>query len=415
MGTKLTGRILFRHILLFVLTFMSSAFTGIFFVGHTSEIPEGVMLFSSDGFPYLLDMVIGQGVLFASLLLGFLGIHEFGHYFAARRHHIDTSLPYFIPLPISPIGTIGAVIRIKSRIQHSIHMFDVGASGPIAGFIAALAILIYGFATLPDPDYIQNFAGHEPIKEYIAEHGTFPDEPIPGGHQESGVENHSGSNEVSNEESEQMEMEVMVLGNTLLFSFVASFFENVPPMWELYHYPFLFAGWLGLFFTALNLLPVGQLDGGHILYTLIGYRKHRLVARSFFIAVLILAGLGAIPLIQTMISGYALSQSITPWIIWTLVSLFLLDRAFRQELRWILPGWVIIITADLLLLWVFEPSLFSGFTIWIFWSLFIAFLVGIEHPPVIYEASLTPRRKILGWICMIIFFLCISPNPIYFI
>jgi len=393
-GSDLTGRIIFRHSLLFVLTYLSSSFTGAFFVGHTSMIPDDVLLFSSEGFPYLLNMILWEGVLFATLLLGFLAVHEFGHYFAARRHHISCSLPYFIPLPISPIGTIGAVIRIKSRIQYTRHMFDVGAAGPVAGFLVALIILLYGFSTLPDPDYLQNFAGHEPINEYIAEHGTFPDEPMVGDY--------------------NADVEVMVLGNTLLFTFIASFFDNVPPMWELYHYPFLFAGWLGLFFTALNLLPVGQLDGGHILYTLIGYRRHRLVARGFFVGVMILAGLGAIPLIQSLIAGYAIPQTATSWIIWALVSLFLMDRAFQQELSWTLSGWVIVLAADLLLLWLFEPSVFSGFTIWIFWSLFIVFLVRIEHPPVAFEEPLTPGRKILGWICMIIFFLCISPNPIYF-
>ncbi|MDG5766872.1 site-2 protease family protein [Balneolales bacterium ANBcel1] len=395
MGNELTGRILFRHLLLFVLTFISTSFTGAFFVGHTAGIPEGVILFSSEGLPYLMDMIFWEGVLFAVLLLGFLGVHEFGHYFAALRHRIHVTLPYFIPLPISPIGTIGAVIRIKSRIQHTRHMFDVGASGPIAGFIVALVILLYGFATLPDPDYLQNFGGHEAINEYIAEHGTFPDDPLAG-------ENRS-------------DIEVMTLGNTLLFSFIASFFDNVPPMWELYHYPFLFAGWLGLFFTALNLLPVGQLDGGHILYTLIGYRRHRLAARGFFVLVLTLAGLGAIPLINTLISGYDIPQTAVAWILWILIALLLLDRAFRHDIRWILGGLGVVLAGNLLLLRLFEPSVFSGFTIWIFWSLFIVFLVKIEHPPVVYEEPLTPGRKILGWLCMIIFFLCISPNPIYFL
>ncbi|MGM0738491.1 MAG: site-2 protease family protein [Bacteroidota bacterium] len=394
MTQKLNKRILFRHTLLFVLTLISASLTGALFVGHTSIIPNDLTLFSSEGFHFFMDMVLWEGVLFAILLLGFLAVHEFGHYFAAVRHRIDTSLPYFIPFPISPIGTLGAVIRIRSQIRHTRHMFDVGAAGPLAGFITALFILFYGFATLPEPDYIQNFAGHELLNEYIERHGTFPDEPL--------------------SDTGNREPDVMVLGNTLLFSLLASLFDNVPPMWELYHYPFLFAGWLGLFFTALNLLPVGQLDGGHILYTLIGYRRHRLAARGFFLVVMVLAGLGAIPLIQTFLQGTDVPLTLTSWLIWALISLLLISRGFRLEAAWTFGGWVFVLVMDLLLLLAFDPTIFSGFTIWIFWALFIVFLVKIEHPPVAFEEPLTPGRKVLGWICMVLFFLCISPNPIYF-
>ncbi len=394
MNQDLRKRVLFRHTLLFVLTFISASLTGALFVGHTSGMPDDFALFSSEGFRFYMSMVLWEGVLFAALLLGFLAVHEFGHYFAAVRHRIQTSLPYFIPFPISPIGTLGAVIRIRSQIRYSRHMFDVGAAGPIAGFIAALLILLYGFATLPEPDYMQNFAGHELLNEYIEKHGSFPDEPI----------SDTGSREP----------DVMVLGNTLLFSIIASFFDDAPPMWELYHYPFLFAGWLGLFFTALNLLPVGQLDGGHILYTLIGYRRHRIVARGFFLVVMVLAGLGAIPLIQTLLMDTDAPLVLTSWLVWALISLVLIGRGFRMEAAWTFGGWLFVLLADLLLLVAFDPSIFSGFTIWIFWALFIVFLVKIEHPPVALEEPLTPGRKILGWICMILFLLCISPNPIYF-
>jgi len=394
LNQDLRKRVLFRHTLLFVLTFISASLTGALFVGHTSGMPDDFALFSSEGFRFYMSMVLWEGVLFAALLLGFLAVHEFGHYFAAVRHRIQTSLPYFIPFPISPIGTLGAVIRIRSQIRYSRHMFDVGAAGPIAGFIAALLILLYGFATLPEPDYMQNFAGHELLNEYIEKHGSFPDEPI----------SDTGSREP----------DVMVLGNTLLFSIIASFFDDAPPMWELYHYPFLFAGWLGLFFTALNLLPVGQLDGGHILYTLIGYRRHRIVARGFFLVVMVLAGLGAIPLIQTLLMDTDAPLVLTSWLVWALISLVLIGRGFRMEAAWTFGGWLFVLLADLLLLVAFDPSIFSGFTIWIFWALFIVFLVKIEHPPVALEEPLTPGRKILGWICMILFLLCISPNPIYF-
>jgi membrane-associated protease RseP (regulator of RpoE activity) len=394
LNQDLRKRVIFRHSLLFILTFLSASLTGALFVGHTSGMPDDFVLFSGDGFRFYMDMVLWEGVLFASLLLGFLAVHEFGHYFAAMRHRISASLPYFIPFPISPIGTLGAVIRIRSQIYNSRHMFDVGAAGPIAGFITALIILLYGFATLPEPDYMQNFAGHELLNEYIERHGSFPDEPI--------------------SDTGNREPDVMVLGNTLLFSVIASFFDDVPPMWELYHYPFLFAGWLGLFFTALNLLPVGQLDGGHILYTLIGYRRHRMVARGFFLVVMVLAGLGAIPMIQTILMDTDIPLTLTSWLIWALISLVLIGRGFGMDAAWVFGGWLFVLLSDMVLLVIFDPSIFSGFTIWIFWALFIVFLVKIEHPPVALEEPLTPGRKILGWICMVIFLLCISPNPIYF-
>src|SRR5699024_837924 len=129
--------------------------------------------------------------------------------------------------------------------------------------------------TLPDASYINNFLGHDQVKQFVNTYGHFPQEPMG---------NPNGT--------------TLIVGNTLLYSFLAQFFGNVPLMWEMYHYPFLFAGWLGLFFTALNLMPVGQLDGGHILYSLIGFRKHQKVARACFAVLTILAGIESIPFIH---------------------------------------------------------------------------------------------------------------------
>ena len=169
----------------------------------------------------------------------------------------------------------------KEPVSDSRKLFDIGIAGPIAGFVVSLTVLLIGFATLPGPEFIMNFPGHEDVKAYVAEHNAWPDEPLP-----------------------DAQGELLVLGNTLLYSFLASFFENAPPMWEMYHYPFLFAGWLGLFFTALNLMPVGQLDGGHIMYCLIGYRKHRIFARVFFITLVTLGGVGAVPVLHMLLESY---------------------------------------------------------------------------------------------------------------
>lgn len=358
---------------------MSVSVTSLTFVGQGA---------AAESFWQMLD----EGALFAILLLAFLGIHEFGHYFAAVSHKIKTSLPYFIPIPFIAIGTLGAVIRIKEKINDTHKLFDVGVSGPVAGFVVSLIILIYGFATVPDADFVYNFPGHEPVKEYVAEHGTYPDEPIPPGEGQG---------------------ELIVLGETLLFSFIASFFENVPPMWELYHYPFLFAGWLGLFFTALNLTPIGQLDGGHILYSLIGFRRHQLVARILYGVLTMLAGAGIIPVLYQLFSGWGAMYGSMAWLAWALALYYLLNRAYHGIQHWIAPVWALsLLGSSILIFGVVGFSSNNGFTVWLVWSIFIAFFVGVEHPPAMFERRLDKRRMYLGWASMLIFILCISPSPI---
>ncbi len=368
-----------KHLTLFALTFGCVSFVGIMWVGHTAQAET------------YWDM-LGQGAVFATLLLSFLGVHEFGHYFAAMYHHVRTTLPYFIPVPIG-IGTFGAVIRIKEKVKDSIKLFDIGIAGPLSGFVVALGLLLYGFATLPDPSFIMNFDGHEPIQQYVQQHGAFPDQP---------VSEPNGS--------------LLMVGETLLYSFLAQFFENVPPMWEMYHYPFLFAGWLGLFFTALNLTPIGQLDGGHILYSLLGYRRHRLIARVFFCVLTILAGVGAVPLLHSSLGGYDNSYATLSWLIWGLVLFFLLRKAYHKEHRWIAPATAISLAGSAFLLFNFYGGVdTTGSLMWVVWSFFLAYLIGLEHPPALVERPLDRTRTILGWTSMAIFILCISPNPLYFI
>lgn len=372
-----------KHLTLFLVTVLTVSLAGAGFVGfEPSLFPVSL--------PSLSDFY--RGLLFAGLLLGFLGVHEFGHYFAALYHQIKVTLPYFIPIPLG-IGTVGAVIRIKQKINDTYKMFDVGAAGPLAGFVVSLGILLYGFATLPDASFIQNFAGHEAVKEYVAQHGAFPSNP-PG----------------------ETNGNLLIVGDTLLYSFLASFFEHVPPMWEMYHYPFLFAGWLGLFFTALNLTPIGQLDGGHILYSLIGFKKHKKVARIFFTVLITLGGIEAVPFIHLSLGEFAYPYGLFSWVIWGGVLMMLLRKAFRDDFEWIIPVWVISLTFTASYLFFVVGNLTtSGSLIWVVWSFFIAYFVGIEHPPALRERELNPTRKFLGWLSMIIFVLCISPNPLYLI
>lgn len=372
-----------KHLSLFIITAITVSLAGASFVGFNPSLFPVAL-------PTLSDFY--RGLLFAGLLLSFLGIHEFGHYFAAVYHHVKVTLPYFIPIPLG-IGTLGAVIRIKQKINDTYQMFDVGAAGPLAGFIVSLGILLYGFSTLPDPSYIQNFAGHESIKHYVALHGSFPTSPT--------YETHGN---------------LLIVGNTLLYSFLASFFQNVPPMWEMYHYPFLFAGWLGLFFTALNLTPIGQLDGGHILYSLIGFRKHRAVARVFFTILITMASMEAIPFIHLSLGEYDYAYGLLSWLIWAIILFLILRKAFRNDYNWIAPVMVGALAATAFYLYFVVGNISTaGSLIWVVWSLFIAFLVKIEHPPALYERELDPTRKLLGWLSMVIFVLCISPNPLYMI
>ena len=368
-----------KHSLLFAATFLCVTFVGIMWVGQTANAESYWDMWK-------------EGALFATLLLAFLGTHEFGHYFAAVYHNVKVSLPYFIPVPLG-IGTLGAVIRIEERISETRKLFDIGIAGPIAGFVVSLLILIYGFATLPGPEFMENFAGHEAIIEHIDQTGTFPVDPP----------------------AAEPDGATIIMGSTLLYSFIAGFFENVPPMYEMYHYPFLFAGWLGLFFTALNLTPVGQLDGGHILYSLIGYEKHKKIARYAYTGITALGGIEMIPFLYIMLNEWFPGFGFSAIMIWALILLFLFGKGFNREMNWILPALILSVGSSVLYL-----SLTSGFTqsgslIWSFWSFFLVYFVKLEHPPVMFEQPLSPARRKLGWISMAVFVLCISPNPIYFL
>jgi hypothetical protein len=177
------------------------------------------------------------GVPYAAALLAILGVHEFGHYFAARWHGVDVTLPYFIPVPMG-LGTFGAFIQIKSLIKSRRAVFDIGIAGPLAGLVVALPALYFGLR------------GTVPVVE--------------------------GSHAVG-----------VNAGSSLLLALIyqlANGGELGTAMVRLS--PVAFAGWIGLFITALNLMPVGQLDGGHIAYGLFGQRRARQVGIAAFMAML---------------------------------------------------------------------------------------------------------------------------------
>jgi membrane-associated protease RseP (regulator of RpoE activity) len=237
------------NLVLFALTCVSTLIAGYFFSGS----PTFDALRSSS------LTALFAGVPFAFTLLAILGVHEFGHYFTARHYRASVSLPYFIPAPppIFLFGTMGAIIRMRSPARDRNSLFDIAAAGPLAGMAVAVPALVLGLVwstVTPAP---------------------------PGGH--------------------------LVFGDSLLMRlFVFLTVGRVPDGMMLYTHPVADAAWVGFFVTALNLFPVGQLDGGRIAYALFG-RHHRTV------------GVGAI--VATLLMG-VLTLSAN-WFVWTALIFFL--------------------------------------------------------------------------------------------
>ncbi|MEX0821099.1 MAG: site-2 protease family protein [Rhodothermales bacterium] len=369
------------HLLLFFVTLLTTVYEGGNLAGRWAIYGEyGVMQFVLDGLRFGLS------------LLFFLTVHEFGHYFAARAHGVSTSLPYFIPLPFVGVGTLGAVIRIREPVPSLRKLFDIGAAGPLAGFVVALGILLYAFATLPPPSYIFGMGGgHEAIQHYVEQFGEYPTEML-----------ESGEGTVT-----------LVVGDTLLYWILKQFFAGVPPMWEMYHYPMLFAGWLGLFFTALNLLPVGQLDGGHIIYALFGRKWHGRLARGFFLVLLLSGAIGFVIEAVPMLYEASPLAGDTSWFLLAAVLYFYLTKLFDGSLKQIVPAllalMVLVVVANSGATWMQEYA-YSG---WLLWCLLLIYLVKIDHPPVLHERPLTRERKVLAVLAIIVFILCFSFKPLY--
>jgi membrane-associated protease RseP (regulator of RpoE activity) len=302
----------------------------------------------------------------------------------AKYHKIKATLPYYIPMPPLPfsIGTLGAVIRLKSKIHSKKQNFDVGLAGPLAGFVMTLIVLFYGFTHLPEPEYI--FQIHPEYEQYglnYADH-VYQDLPV--------------------------NVPDVTFGKNLLFLF----FENmvadparVPNPHELMHYPFLFAGFLSLVFTCLNLLPIGQLDGGHVVYGLFGYRIHKIVATVAFFALLLYAGVGAIDLNPGQDSS-ELPLWIGGALLFLYMSLYSLGLPPKDTLMYAL----LILAFLLLISWQF-PTL-KGYSPWLLYIFIIGRFIGIRYPPAEIEEPLDNKRIILGWLALLVFIISFSPAPI---
>lgn len=299
------------NLLLFLFTFFTTTLAGVFWLNQD---------------PYQLNNFF-SGIEYSVLILAVITTHEFGHYFAARYHKVDVTLPFYIPFPfleLNPFGTMGAVIKMKSPANNRKALFDIGVAGPIAGWITTMIILIIGVIKLPSINYIYQI------------HPEYANQGIP--------------------------LTGLTFGNNIIFWTLQkivpvsndAFF---PPMNEVYHYPFLCVGWFGLLITSLNLMPIGQLDGGHIAYAMFG-EKHKKIAYGIFYLLLLFGLLGLLPL--------------------------------------------------------FGIDFKLGSANWLVWALLIFFVIKVQHPPVCndFDVPLGTIRTFLGWIAFIIFVISFCPIPI---
>ncbi|WP_412070119.1 site-2 protease family protein [Rubrivirga sp. IMCC43871] len=377
-----------RHLGLFVATFVSCVWCGGLLVGRSAlwgplsaRWPVELALFADPTF-------VRDGLMYAVPFLLFLTVHEFGHYTAARLLKTRVSLPYFIPIPLpGTLGTFGAVIRIKEPLRRTRQLFDIGAAGPLAGFVIAVGVLVLAAVLQPPAEYLLGVVGHEDVVAAIQATGAFP---------------------VFDPDSVAPGTTALVFGDTVLFSLLNGLGDLRVSGDEIVHYPLLLAGWLGLFFTALNLLPVGQLDGGHVVYALFGPAAHRVVAR---VTTLLLLVSGTI--------GLALDLAwLAPWTLWAVVALvYALALARLLGPEWRLVGLGVAVGTALTALVVLAVpglALRVEWTGWLFWVGMILFVIRVDHPPVLRSEPLTPGRKLLGWLCVAIFLLCFSFQPIQF-
>jgi membrane-associated protease RseP (regulator of RpoE activity) len=296
--------------LLFLATVVS-----VFAAGATHAPEDGALSTFGDFVRALLT-----GWTFAVPLLLILLFHEFGHYIAARIHRVDASLPYFLPLPIlSPFGTMGAVIAMRGRIRSRNALLDIGASGPLAGLVVAIPVLVVGLSL--------STVG-PPGDHYVQE------------------------------------------GQSLLYLLLKRVVLGpIPEGQDVQLHPTALAGWAGLLVTMLNLLPWGQLDGGHVAYALFGPRQHgfaRLFRASLVPMFLYNAARFLLPAFERHAHGTELAIAVSNSMFW---------------LMWFIALGVI--------------SRISG---------------GARHPPT-EPGELSPARRIVAAVTLAFFVLLFMPTP----
>lgn len=327
-----------------------------------------------------------KGFQFSIPFLAILTVHEFGHYFTAKFHQVKVTLPYYIPLWFGitqSIGTMGAFIRITSVVKSRLKFFDIGIAGPLAGFLVAMGVLWYGFTHLPPAEFI--FTIHPEYAKYGLEYSKFVYQNTPGG---------------------------IVLGDNILFWLFKTYVADparLPHDYEIIHYPFLFAGYLALFFTSLNLIPIGQLDGGHVLYGLIGKKKFNVVAPVLFGIFAFYAGFGMFRA-ETFATGS--TEIFYEQLFYLFLYIYFLYLCFSRITDSARTGLMIslIIVVGQFGLSSLRPDWdgYSGFLPFVF---ILGRLLGVKHPETEDNKPLDAPRIILGIFALIIFVISFSPKP----
>lgn len=228
------------NILLFFVTCLSAFYVGLTWsVSYTySEQLTGDSQFVLSAEAFTDPGVVGLSLVYTAVLIGILLGHEMGHYLTCRYYHIKATLPFFIPAP-TLVGTLGAFIKIKSPITQKKQLFDIGIAGPLTGFVLSLPALVYGLSL-------------SKIVPAVPREETF------------------------------------VFGEPLLLKLIVGFmFHGAAANSDLFLHPVGFAGWVGVLVTAFNLFPIGQLDGGHVSYALIGQRSKPL-AKGLLVVFLVM-------------------------------------------------------------------------------------------------------------------------------
>lgn len=337
------------------------------------------------------------GLNFSIPFLTVLTVHEFGHYFVAKANRVRVTLPYYIPLWLGwglmeSIGTMGAFIRIQDFIKSRQKYFDIGIAGPLAGFVVALALLWYGFSHLPPIDYI--FSIHPDYRQFGANYGKHLDEVMAKGN---------------------VNANVIAFGDNLLFWFFKTYVADpsrIPHRFEMIHYPYLLAGYLSLFFTSLNLIPIGQLDGGHVLYGLIGRRRFNVLAPVLYTGFVFYAGLGLFRISDFATSDDAVFLDQLSKLIFYVTALFLMFSRVTEQ-------WITNLLIALSIVAVqFGVSFFfpqvEGYSGFLFFGFVLGRFLGVYHPETEEDEPLSTNRQLLGWLALLVFILCFSPKPFIF-
>jgi membrane-associated protease RseP (regulator of RpoE activity) len=376
------------HLLLFVITLVTTTFAGAewmhgkpIFDWSNGSISDWVNSHTlSDGFHYSIPLLLA------------LSFHEFGHYFTARYYRIRVTLPYYLPFWFfdlsSSIGTMGAFIRIKERMRSRKQFFDVGIAGPLAGFVVGLGILYYGYTHLPPRSYVLDI--HPEYKE------------MPG-YQIYGDDYSKYAYEAEGTDTPKL---LVSLQKPLLFLLAERYWvkdsSRIPDSREMMHYPYLLAAYIVMLFTALNLIPIGQLDGGHILYGLLGPKLFNRTAVVLFYGFLYYAGLG-------LVSPYTpfprLFIHLTLYVYFLYLCFYSTSPFPMHRLTLALS----VVFLQFATLWLFPQA--EGYSGWLAFIFILGRFLGVYHPTAHIEAPIDRGRQLLGWLSLLILLLCFLPAP----